>query len=118
MLYMSYLRYYYSVQMMNKMFHTVDASLVSQNIDVTEQQFTNETMIRAPLILDGKQSIFETRQHRLVFGRKPLQPYLDGKVKTELLSQPLPDIYPLSRVISIHEQNIYRTDHKFREFSQ
>jgi len=98
------------------MFHTIDATLVAQNIDVTQQQLTSEITIRAPMTLEGKQSLFETRQNLLVFGKDPLQPYLDGEVKAELLSKPLPDIYPLNRTISLHKHNIYRMESKFREF--
>lgn len=107
---------YYSVQLLNKMFHTIDATLVAQNIDVTQQQLTSEITIRAPMTLEGKQSLFETRQNLLVFGKDPLQPYLGGEVKAELLSKPLPDIYPLNRTISLHKTNIYRMESKFREF--
>lgn len=98
------------------MFHTADSTLAGQNIDVTKQQFTSQIMIRAPLTLEGRPSVFEARQNTLVFGKKPLQPYLDGEVKAEQLSKPLPDIYPLNRTISLHGKNIYRMEHKFREF--
>lgn len=106
----------YSVQLISKMFHTADSTLAGQNIDVTQQQFTSQIMIRAPLTLEGRPSVFEARQNTLVFGKKPLQPYLDGEVKAEQLSKPLPDIYPLNRTISLHGKNIYRMEHKFREF--
>lgn len=93
----------------------MDLALANQNIDVTQQQFTSEISVKAPLTLDGQPSLFEIRQNQLVFGKKPLQPYVDGEIKAELLSNPLPSIYPLSRSISIHERNIYRREHKFRE---
>lgn len=104
------------MQLISKMFHTADSTLAGQNIDVTQQQFTSQIMIRALLTLEGRPSVFEARQNTLVFGKKPLQPYLDGEVKAEQLSKPLPDIYPLNRTISLHGKNIYRMEHKFREF--
>ncbi|KAI9551587.1 hypothetical protein GHT06_021920 [Daphnia sinensis] len=102
-----------NVQLVNKMFHTMDLALANQNVDVTQQQFTSEISVKAPLTLDGQPSLFESRQNQLVFGKKPLQPYVDGETKAELLSKPLPSIYPLSRSLSIHERNIYRREHKF-----
>ncbi|EFX83442.1 hypothetical protein DAPPUDRAFT_301877 [Daphnia pulex] len=102
-----------NVQLISKMFHTADSTLAGQNIDATQQQFTSQIMIRALLTLEGRPSVFEARQNTLVFGKKPLQPYLDGEVKAEQLSKPLPDIYPLNRTISLHGKNIYRMEHKF-----
>lgn len=96
------------------MFHTMDLALTNENIDVSQQQFACEITVKAPLTLDGQLSLFQTRQNQLMFAKKPLQPYVNGETKAELLSKPLPSIYPLSRNVSIFESNIYRREHTFR----
>lgn len=105
-----------STQLLGKIFHAADVSLANQDIDVSQNQFATEITVKASLSLDGQPCLFETRQNNLVFGRKPLQPYVDGERRAQLISKPLPSIYPLSRTVSIFEHNIYRLESKFREF--
>lgn len=82
---------------------------------MAQYHFNSEFTTRAPLILDGKPVLFESFQNNVVLGRKPMPPYVDGETKAQLLSKPLPSIYPLNRTISIHGRNIYRLESKFRE---
>lgn len=97
------------------MFHAIDMSLAKENIDVCQNQFTSEISVKTPLTLESQPFLFETRHNQLVFGRKALQPYVDGTVKEDFLAKPLPSIYPLSRTISISENNIYRLETLFRK---
>lgn len=108
----------HSSQLLNKIFHIVDTTLVKQDVEVAQYHFNSEFTTRAPLILDGKPILFESFQNHVVLGRKPMPPYVDGELKAELLSKPLPSIYPLSRTVSIHGRNIYRLETKFRKFTR
>lgn len=99
------------------MFNTLDVTLARQNIDAPQYHFNSEFTVRAPLTLDGEPVLFESRKNHLIFGRKPLKQYVDEKIKSELVSKPLPSIYPLSRTVSIFGRNIYRMESKFRKLS-
>lgn len=106
-----------SVQLLGKMFHVADLSLTKESLDVTRNQFTSEVLIKAPLTMDGRPFQIELQKNLLMFGRKPLQPFIVGENKDELLSKELPSIYPVSRSLSLRSQNIYRLETKFRELN-
>lgn len=97
------------------MFHVADLSLTKENLDITRNQLTSEIVIKAPLTMDGRPFQIELEKNLLVFGRKPLQPFIVGENKDKLLSKELPSIYPVSRSLSLRSQNIYRLETKFRE---
>ena len=115
-IYLSHIVISNSTQLLKKIFHAADIFLANHDIDMSQNQFVTEIKVKAPLTLDGMSCLFETNQNNLVFARKSLQPYVDDETRVQLLSKPLPSIYPLSRTVSIYKHNIYRLESKFREF--
>lgn len=107
---------YFSEQLLTKLFHICDSSLAAEGVDVSQAHTTSQIGIQAPLTVDGDPLLFSLQVGRLGFNRKRLQPYADGATKAELLSRPLPSIYPLGRLLSIHQTNVYRMEHRFRQY--
>lgn len=103
-----------STQLLTKLFHICDTQLVSEGVDVTQTQLTSELSIKAPLEVDGGSIMFDLRPSMLAFNRKKLAPYADEAGRKEILARPLPSIYPLNRLLSVFETNIYRLEHTFR----
>ena len=105
-----------SQQLLTKLFYICDTTLASQGeLNMTKTEFSTEVIVKAPLTIDGQPILFDLKSPQLLFCRKGLEPYVNEASKTLLLSQPLPNLYPLARTIHIHKKNIYRSEHKFRK---
>lgn len=101
-------------QLLTKLFYICDTTLASQGeLNMTKTEFSTEVIVKAPLTIDGQPILFDLKSPQLLFCRKGLEPYVNEASKTQLLSQPLPNLYPLARTIHIHKKNIYRSEHKF-----
>lgn len=101
---------------MTKLFYICDTTMSTQGVDVTRSQFNTEVLTKAPMLIDGEPILFDIKTPQMLFSRKGLEPYVDETTKAQLISQPLPSIYPMARTIFVHKKNIYRFEHKFRKF--
>ena len=95
--------------------HITDTTLAKQGANVLQSQFINEVKIKTPLKLNEGSLLFDLNVSHLLFNKKPLQPYTDSDSRTEILSKPLPSIYPMNPTISVFEKNIYRLENLFRK---
>jgi len=100
-------------QLLAKLMHITDTTLAKQGANVLQSQFINEVKIKTPLKLNEGSLLFDLNVSHLLFNKKPLQPYTDSDSRTEILSKPLPSIYPMNPTISVFEKNIYRLENLF-----
>jgi hypothetical protein len=105
-----------SEQLMSKIFHIMDTTLTRNGVDVFKTQTMMNTNLKEVLQVSGEPMLFSIRANRLSCSKKPLEPYSDSQIRTEVLSRPLPSIYPLEPTVTIFPQNIYRLESLSREF--
>ena len=105
-----------SEQLMSKMFHIMDTTLTRNGLDVLKNHTVMNTNLKEVLQVSGEPMLVSIKAKQLLCSKKPLEPYSDSEIRTEVLSRPLPSIYPLEPTISIFPQNIYRLESLSREF--
>ena len=106
----------FSTQLLSKLFQICDIQLASEGVNVAQLQIMPGASTQTPLKVDGGSLMFTLRPNLLGFGRNKLAPYFDETSRQELLAVPLPSIYPISRLLSAFETNVYRYEHKFRQY--